>query len=146
MREHAFSEITSQIIGGGIEVHKVIGPGALESVYQPCLEIELAERRLRFETQRVIPLVYKNLALPIAYRVDLVVEGLIVVELKAVERIASVHEAQVLTYLRLLNVPIGLIINFNVPRLVDGVKRIVNPRYVGGDRSEASGASRESRG
>ena len=121
-----FNDITHQVIGAAIEVHRNLGPGLLESIYAPCLEFELAARKLRFATQRVIPIVYKKVPLDTSYRVDLVVEDVVVVELKCVDHVAPVHQAQVLTYLRLLGYPAGLVINFNEARLIDGVKRVLN--------------------
>ena len=94
----------------------------------PCLQYELAARQLRFITQRIVPITYKGCALDAAYRLDLLVEDRIVVEVKSIDRLLPLHEAQVLTYLRLTQAPAGLLINFNVPRLVDGVKRLVNPQ------------------
>ena len=94
----------------------------------PCLQYELAARNLRFLTQRVIPITYKGSVLDAAYRLDLLVEDAIVVEVKSVDRLLPVHEAQVLTCLRLTDAPAGLLVNFNVPKLVDGVRRLVNPR------------------
>ena len=120
--------VTGQIIAAAIEVHRHLGAGLMESSYAPCLHRELAERQLRFVTQHAVPLVYKGVVLDPAYRVDLVVEQLVIVELKCVERLLSVHSAQVLTYLRLTECPVGLLINFNVPRLKDGIKRLLNPR------------------
>src|SRR5687768_15889143 len=126
-----YNDVTAAIIGAAIEVHRQLGPGLLESSYLACLEYEMSERGLRFEAQRAIPIVYKRITLGTSYRIDLTVEDLIVVEVKAVDRLLSVHDAQVLTYLRLTNSPAGLLINFNVPKLLDGVKRIINARYVG---------------
>ena len=126
----SYNNITGAIIEAAIEVHRALGPGLLESSYLPCLHYELTERGLHFELQRAIPIAYKRLTLPAAYRVDLLVENQIVVETKCVERLLSVHDAQVLTYLRLTNCPAGLLINFNVGKLVDGVRRIINSRYV----------------
>ncbi|HTM02195.1 MAG TPA: GxxExxY protein [Vicinamibacterales bacterium] len=127
----AFNDLTGKIIGAAIEVHRHLGPGLLESSYLDCLHQELAAQQLRFDRQRTVPLVYKGVPLTSAYRIDLVVEDLIVVEAKSVERLLSVHEAQVLTYLRIANRPAGLLINFNVAKLLDGLKRIINPRYTG---------------
>jgi GxxExxY protein len=124
-----FDAITSGIIAAAIEVHRHLGPGLLESTYLDCLTAELTDRRLRWASQRVIPVVYKGRALNTTYRVDLLVEDVIVVELKALEHVLPVHGAQVLTYMRLTNAPLGLLINFNVPKLVTGVKRFVNPYY-----------------
>jgi GxxExxY protein len=129
-----FNELTHSIIGAAIDVHNEVGPGALESTYLPCLQFELAARKIRFEAQRSIPIHYKGITLVgAAYRIDLIVEGLVVIELKSVERVLPVHEAQLITYLRSTNSPVGLLINFNVAKLTDGVKRLVNSRYVGPD-------------
>ena len=126
--EAPFSPITHEIIGAGIEVHRVLGPGLLESTYMTCLQFELAARSLRFVAQQSVPIVYKGITLDSSYRVDLIVEDQVVVEVKSVERLFALHEAQVLTYLRLTGRPAGLLMNFNVPKLVDGVKRLVNPK------------------
>jgi len=114
--------------GRAIEVHRTLGPGLLESIYTPCLHAELAARQLRFVTQRAIPIVYKGMRLESSYRVDLIVADLVVVELKSTTALLPVHQAQVLTYLEITKCPAGLLINFNVPRLMDGVKRLINPR------------------
>lgn len=124
----AFDHITRPIIESAIEVHKQMGPGLLESTHSPCVQYELAARKLRFQVQRAIPLVYKGVALDMSYRLDLVVEDTVVVELKSIGEVLPVHRAQLLTYLRLANCPVGLVINFNVPVVVDGVKRVLNPR------------------
>ena len=121
----SFNGVTGEIIGAAIEVHRVIGPGLLESAYMPCLQFELAARKLRFVSQRAVPIVYKGMNLDSTYRIDLIVEDLVVVEIKAVDRLLPVHQAQVLTYMGLTGCPAGLLINFNVPRLVDGVKRLI---------------------
>ncbi len=123
-----FNGITAHIIGSAIEVHRTLGPGLLESTYMPCLQFELTARQLRFVTQRTVPIVYKGMALNTTYRIDLLVEDLVVVEVKSVDRLLPVHQAQVLTYLGLTDCPAGLLINFNVPKLIDGVKRLINPR------------------
>ena len=107
-----------------------LGPGLLESSYCECLHYELSQRGLRFERQRTVPIVYKQITLAVGYRIDLIVENAIVIEVKSVDRLLSIHDAQVLTYLRLINAPAGLLINFNAPRLLDGLKRIINARYV----------------
>ena len=98
-----------------------------------CLHYELSHRGLRFDSQRAVPIHYKDITLPSAYRVDLIVEDQIVVEIKSVDRLMTVHEAQRLTYLRMTNSRAGLLINFNVPKLLDGLKRIMNSKYVGQD-------------
>ena len=125
----AFNHVTGPIIASAIEVHRTLGPGLLESTYMPCLEYELAARKLRFVTHHAIPIVYKELKLGTNYYADLIVEDRIVVEVKSVAAVMPVHAAQTLTYLRLTNCPVGLLINFNVPRLVDGVQRVLNPGW-----------------
>ena len=122
----AFNDITRPILGAAIEVHRTLGPGLLESIYLQCFQWELASRKLRFITQRAIAIVYKGAQLEASYRIDLIVEDLVVVEVKAVHALEAVHQAQVLTYLRLARCPVGLLINFNVPRLMDGVRRLLN--------------------
>ncbi|OFW17837.1 MAG: GxxExxY protein [Acidobacteria bacterium RIFCSPLOWO2_02_FULL_65_29] len=121
------NDLTGSILSAGIEVHRVLGPGLLESIYIACLQYELATRGLRFVSQQAVPVVYKSVKLDSVYRVDLVVEDLVVVEVKSVDAIAPVHKAQVLTYLKLTGCPAGLLINFNAARLMDGVKRLINP-------------------
>ena len=125
---HRLNAVTGQIVAAAIEVHRYLGPGLLESSYASCLQRELEERRIRFVTQHPVPLVYKGTILDPAYRVDLVIEQTVIVELKCIERLLSVHDAQVLTYLRLTGCPVGLLINFNVPKLKDGIRRLLNPR------------------
>ncbi len=117
--------LTEAIIGAGIEVHRVIGPGCLESTYLACMCRELTLRGISFERERPLPVMYKGERLDCGYRLDLLVSGMVVVELKAVERIEPIHEAQLLTYLRLGGWKVGLLINFNVPVLKDGIKRRV---------------------
>jgi GxxExxY protein len=136
-----FTNVTREIIAAAIEVHRVIGPGLLESAYASCLRHELSTRRLPFTSERGVPLVYKGTHLDCAYRLDLLVKDVIVVEVKAVATVLPIHQAQLLTYLRLADLPVGLVINFEVERLVDGVKRVINPRWSGatGGRSIAAG-------
>ena len=122
-----FNDVTREILGAAIEVHRTLGPGLLESTYMPCLQFELRARNLRFVAQRTIPVVYKGMALETSYRIDLIVEDLVVVEVKSVASLLPVFEAQLLTYLHVTRCPAGLLINFNVPRLMDGVKRKINP-------------------
>lgn len=119
------NELTGRVIGCAIEVHRVLGPGLLESAYEQCLAYEMAEARIRCEVQKALPVAYKCIKLDCGYRIDMLVEGLLVVELKAVEQLMPIHEAQILTYMKLSGARIGLLINFNVPRLVDGVRRFV---------------------
>jgi hypothetical protein len=118
------NEITERIIGSAIEVHKILGPGLLESAYEECLFYELRKTGLKVEKQKTLPIQYKEITLETGYRIDLLVEDRIIVELKAVEDINEIHIAQTLTYMRLSNCKIGLLINFNVLRLKDGVKRL----------------------
>lgn len=120
------NEISEKIIGCAIQVHKALGPGLLESAYQECLYFELKEIGLYVEKQKALPLVYKEVKLDVGYRLDLLVENKVIVELKSVEALNEVHLAQTITYLKLTNCKLGLLINFNVVRLVDGLKRIVN--------------------
>jgi GxxExxY protein len=115
--------LTEQVIGGAIEVHRATGPGLLESAYEACLAYELNLRGLCFEQQVPIPVRYKGKALDCGYRIDLLVEGRLVVELKSVSELTTIHQAQLLTYMKLARMNTGLLINFNVKRLVDGIKR-----------------------
>jgi GxxExxY protein len=118
--------VTEKIIGAAIEVHKVLGPGLLESAYEGCLVHELSVANISFERQVPLPVIYKSLQLDCGYRIDFLVEKMVVLELKTVENFQPIHEAQLLTYLKLGGWPIGLLINFNVPVLRKGIKRIVN--------------------
>jgi GxxExxY protein len=119
--------ITRQIIGAAIEVHRQLGPGLLESAYEECLCHELTARKVNFERQKPIPLVYKDAKLDCGYRLDILVEGKIVVELKSIGGLGPVHDAIVLTYLKLSGHKLGLLINFNVAMLKDGIKRFIMP-------------------
>jgi GxxExxY protein len=119
------NEISHAIIGAAIEVHRLLGPGLLESAYEECLSKELALRRLLFDRQKPIPVVYKDAKLECGYRIDLLVEGRVVVELKSIEGLSAIHEAIILTYLRLSGRRLGLLINFNVTVLKDGIRRFV---------------------
>jgi GxxExxY protein len=119
--------ITRQIIGAAIEVHRQLGPGLLESAYEECLCHELAARKVNFERQKPIPLVYKDAKLDCSYRLDILVEGKIVVEQKSIGGLGPIHDAIVLTYLKLSGHKLGLLINFNVALLKDGIKRFIMP-------------------
>jgi len=119
------NEITEQIIGAAIEVHRVLGPGLLESTYEECVCHELKLRGLSFERQRPLPVEYKGINLECGYRLDLLVENAVVVEIKAISAIEPIHEAQLLTYLRVGGWKVGLLINFNVPVLKNGIRRRV---------------------
>ncbi|MFY9530935.1 MAG: GxxExxY protein [Candidatus Acidiferrales bacterium] len=118
-------QLTHEIIGAAIEVHKCLGPGLLESAYAECMARELNGRGIPFEREKALPLVYKDLKLDCGYRADLLVGNRVIVELKAVEALAPVHDAIVLTYLRLSGCKIGLLINFHTAILKDGIKRLV---------------------
>lgn len=117
--------ITRSIIGAGIEVHRALGPGLLESTYEACLAFELNQRGHIVERQKPMPIVYKAVTLDVGYRLDLLVDELVIVELKAAERLLPIHEAQLLSYLKLSKCKIGLLINFNVTVLKSGIRRIV---------------------
>lgn len=119
------NEITHEIIGAAIEVHKRLGPGLLESAYEVCLEHEISLRNLKIDRQVGVPVIYRETKLDCGYRIDPLVESRIVVELKSVECLAPIHEAIILTYLRLSGHKIGLLINFNVAALKDGVRRFI---------------------
>jgi len=123
-----FDDLTHTIIRAAIEVHREVGPGLPEAPYARCLEVELTNRGLRFVREQPVSMAYKGTPVAASYRVDLIVENLVVIEVKAVDVILPVHQAQVLTYMRLTGCPVGLIINFNVAKLTDGVKRLVNTR------------------
>ncbi len=123
-----FNDVTGQILGAAIEVHRTLGAGLLESIYMCCLQFELTARNLRYVAQRAVPIVYKGMEVEACYRVDLIVEDLVVVEVKSTAALLPVHQSQLLTYMGLTDCPAGLLINFNVPRLMDGVKRMINPR------------------
>ena len=120
------NEVSEKIIGCAIEVHKSLGPGLLESAYLECLFYELQSIGLKVEKQRALPLVYKEIKLDAGYRLDLIVEDKVIIEVKSVEALNDVHVAQVLTYLKLSGCKVGLLMNFNVLRLVEGLKRLVN--------------------
>ena len=117
------NQITEKIIGCAIEVHKKLGPGLLESAYEECLAYELKSAGLTIERQVSVPVVYKEIKLECGYRIDILVEKSVIIELKAIEALAPVHEAQILTYMRFANKAIGLLINFNVTLLKEGIKR-----------------------
>ena len=129
MHPHAkridINEITREVIGAGIAVHRALGPGLLESAYQECLCQELALRGIPFERQVPLPLEYKGIRCECGYRLDILVAGLVVIEVKSVEAIAPIHEAQLLTYLRLGGWTVGLLMNFNVVVLKNGIRRKV---------------------
>ena len=123
---HPLNDVTSTTIKCAIEVHRILGPGLLESVYITCLIYELRAAGLRVETQVAVPVKYKGVTFDCGYRLDLLVEGGVIVEVKSVLELAPVHPLQVLTYLKVTDREIGLLINFNVPLLKNGIKRIMN--------------------
>lgn len=120
------NEISKGIIGAAIDVHKVLGPGLLESAYEACLQFELQERGWQVDRQKELPVLYKGIRVDCGYRLDLLVENAVIVELKAVEKLAPIHEAQLLSYLRLSGCRLGLLLNFNVQYLRQGIKRVVH--------------------
>jgi GxxExxY protein len=126
MKEAEVNKLTSEIIGSAIEVHKILGPGLLESAYEECLCRELALRNIPFERQLELPIQYKGTRLDCGYRIDLLIAKSIVVEIKSVETLLPIHQAQVLTYLRLGKWPVGLLVNFNVHLLKHGIKRLLD--------------------
>lgn len=119
------NEISREVIGAAIEVHKALGPGLLESAYEECVSYELKKKGVSLERQVPVPVVYKEVTLECGYRIDLLVENQVVVELKCVDALMPVHEAQILTYMRFASKPLGLLINFNVKTLKDGLRRFV---------------------
>jgi len=118
-----YEELTEKIIGAAIEVHKTVGPGLLESIYEECLCHELDARGISYKRQIAPPVIYKDIKLDCGYRLDILVEDKVIIELKAVESILPVHEAQLLSYMRLSDKRVGLLINFNTPILKDGIIR-----------------------
>jgi len=124
--EMELNDVSGQVIGAAIEVHRELEPGLLESAYEACLAYELRHRGVKVEQQVAQPVFYKGLQLECGYRLDLLVEDRVIVELKAVEALLPIHEAQLLTYLKLRKLRLGLLINFNVPILKNGIKRLLN--------------------
>ena len=122
------NEITSLIIGSSIQVHKSLGPGLLESAYEECLFYEMRKTILEIERQKPLPIIYENVKLECGYRMDFMINKSVVLEIKSVEAINEVHLAQILTYMRLSQSKIGMLINFNVVKLTDGIKRVINTK------------------
>ena len=118
------NKLTSEVIGAAIEVHKILGPGLLESAYEECLCHEFGLRAMPYERQKELPIEYKGVILDCGYRLDVVVANRLILELKACERLEPIHEAQLLTYLKLTSIKVGLLINFNVPVLKQGIRRL----------------------
>jgi GxxExxY protein len=120
------NDLSGRIIGCAMKVHTALGPGLLESVYEACLEYELTKARLKVERQKPIPLIYELLHFECAYRANLIVENKVIVEAKSIESFHPIHSPKLLTYLRLANIKLGLLINFNVLHLKDGIRRVAN--------------------
>lgn len=120
------NEVSGQVVDAAIRVHSVLGPRLLENAYETCLKHELEKRGLQAEQQVGLPIIYDGIKMDVGYRLDLLVEGCVIVELKAVDRLTPVHEAQLLSYLKLNGKKVGLLINFNVAQLKNGIKRMVN--------------------
>ena len=120
-----FDDLSNRVIGCAIEVHRHLGPGLLESAYEQCLAHELSRNGIAFQLQLTLPVQYKDVRLDCGYRIDILVENQLIVELKSVEEIKGIYEAQLLTYMKLAGVRIGLLMNFNVTKLKDGIKRFV---------------------
>ena len=120
------NDLTGAVIGAAIEVHKTLGAGLLESTYEECLSIELRLRGIAYNRQKWLPIQYKGVELDTGYRIDILVAESLILELKACESLEPIHEAQLLTYLKLTGIKVGLLINFNVPILKEGIKRLVN--------------------
>jgi GxxExxY protein len=118
-------ELTEQIIGAAITVHREVGPGLLESAYQSCFDLELTERGIQFEREVQVPLTYKSKSVPNLYKIDFLVESKVIVELKAIDKLVPVHTAQVMTYQKMTGCRVGLLFNFNVDVLIHGMRRIV---------------------
>ena len=120
------NDISGKIIELAINVHRELGPGMLEGAYEACLQFELARSGLKSETQLKLPIIYQGLKLDAGYRIDMLVEDSVIVELKSIERVMPIHEAQLLSYLRMSNLKLGLLLNFNQKLLRDGIRRVVN--------------------
>lgn len=126
MDKQDYDRISEKIIGSSMVVHTAIGPGLLESAYEACLAFELTEKGLKVERQKELPLVYKGVKLDCGYRLDLLIDDLVIVEIKSVDRLLPIHQAQMISYLKLADKKLGLLINFNVKYLHDGIQRVVN--------------------
>lgn len=120
-----FDELSRRVIGCAIEVHRELGPGLLESTYEQCLGYELRQAKIGFKLQHPLPVQYKGITLDCGYRIDVLVDNSLIIELKAVDSVLPIHHAQLLTYMKLANIKTGILINFNVTKLKDGMKRFV---------------------
>jgi GxxExxY protein len=137
------NKTTERIIGAAIEVHRNLGPGLLESAYEECLCHELSQSGLRYQRQVSLPVTYKGLKLDCGYRMDIVVEDSVILEIKSIDEFAPIHSAQLLTYLRLTKMQVGLLINFDVPVLKNGLKRLVNDYAGSSQRLSVSAVNKE---
>lgn len=137
------NQITERVIGAAIEVHKHLGPSLSESAYEECLCYELSQLGLTFQRQVPLPVAYKGLKLDCGYRMDIVVENAVILELKSIDEFAPIHSAQLLTYLRLTGMKVGLLMNFNVPVLKNGLKRLVNEYAGSAQRLSVSAVNKE---
>lgn len=126
MEKKLLEEIVTEVVDSSLAVHKALGPGLLESAYQKCLAVELTSRGFSIELEKPLPIIYNNTKIECGYRLDILVEKELIVELKAVEKTLPLHLAQLLTYLKLLDKSLGLLINFNVPLIKQGIRRVVN--------------------
>jgi len=129
LEDTEINDLTGKIIGAAMKIHSAIGPGVLESVYRKCLQHELHKAGLAIKSEVKLPVHYDGLVLESGYRLDLLVQDLVVIELKCVDTLLPIHKAQLLTYLRLANKPLGLLLNFNVVHMREGIKRILNNKY-----------------
>lgn len=125
-KEYSENELSKIVVEAALKVHKALGPGLLESVYQECLYYELLQSGVKIQKQKALPLIYKEVKLDCGYRLDIIIEDKLIVEVKSVEALNDIHLAQVLTYLKLTNCKLGLLINFNVLLIKDGIKRVIN--------------------
>ena len=125
-KEERLNKITEKIIGVAISIHRALGPGLLESAYEACMVYDLTQAGLKIEQQKPLPVVYRGVKLECGYRLDLMVENEAIVEIKSVEKLLPIHKAQLMSYLKLSNCKVGLLINFNVEILKDGIQRVVN--------------------
>jgi GxxExxY protein len=119
-------DIASKIVAAAMKVHTALGPGLLESAYQKCIQYELQKDGLAVECEVALPVVYEKIKIDAGYRIDMILEGAVIIENKTVERLLPIHEAQLLTYLKMRNCKLGFLLNWNVPRMKDGIKRMVN--------------------
>ena len=145
MKQPRYDVRTGRVVDAALAVHRAIGPGMLESVYQTCLAFELRERGIPLQVERDLPVRYRGVEIDAGFRIDMLVDNAVVVELKTVSKLLPVHEAQLLSYLRMSGHQIGLLINFNVPLLRDGIKRLIDEQYQQTARSNATAETQRCR-